>query len=76
MVNRDLKTIAALCNIKKNLTFHMARHTFADHLKQTSTSIHVIQDSLGHSDARTTQMYLTSLGDERLDKEMDKLYGR
>lgn len=76
VVNRNLKIIAALCKIKNNLTFHIARHTFADHLKSATGNINIIQDSLGHSDQRTTQIYLKSLGDEILDKEMDKLYGK
>lgn len=75
-VNKSLKVIAALCEIKVRLTFHAARHSFADHLKQTSDNINVIQDALGHSDQRTTQIYVKSLGDERLDKEMEKLYGQ
>lgn len=74
-VNRDLKKVAALAGVTKTLTFHIARHTFAFHLKGTSDSIHVIKDALGHSDSRTTEIYLQSLDDEVLDKEMDKLYG-
>ena len=75
IINRNLKVVAGLAKIDKHLTFHIARHTFAFLLKQKTQSIHVIQDSLGHSDARTTQMYLKSLDDEVLDIEMEKLYG-
>lgn len=74
-VNRNLKVIAGIAGIDANLTFHMARHSFAYQLKQVTNSVNVIQDSLGHSDQRTTQIYLKSLGDEILDKEMEKLYG-
>lgn len=76
IVNRHLKVLAAVCEIKKRLTFHVARHSFAQHLKRSSVDIYTIQESLGHSDIRTTQIYLESLGDEALDKEMEKLYGR
>jgi site-specific recombinase XerD len=75
IVNRNLKVVAAVCGIKTNLTFHGARHTFAQHLKRNKADIYTIQESLGHSDIRTTQIYLESLGDEMLDKEMEKLYG-
>lgn len=75
IVNRYLKVIAVLAGIDINLTFHVARHTFAFHLKQVSNNVNIIQDALGHSDQRITQVYLKSLGDERLDEEMDKLYG-
>lgn len=75
VVNRNLKIVAALAGITKELTFHIARHTFAFHLKKKSDNIHVIQDSLGHSKSSTTEQYLQALDDEHLDKEMDKLYG-
>lgn len=75
VVNRNLKIVAELAGIEKVLTFHIARHTFAFHLKKKTDSIHVIKDSLGHSRSNTTEQYLQSLDDEILDKEMDKLYG-
>lgn len=75
IVNRYLKAVSNLANIKVHLTFHIARHTFADHLKKQSGNIQIIKESLGHSDTRTTEIYLAALGDEVLDNEMDKLYG-
>jgi integrase len=75
VVNRNLKIVADLAGITKVLTFHIARHTFAFHLKKKTDSIHVISDSLGHSRSQTTEIYLQSLDDEYLDKELDKLYG-
>jgi integrase/recombinase XerD len=75
IVNRNLKIVASLAGLSIKLTFHIARHTFAFHLKNTSDNVHVIKDALGHSESRTTEIYLKALDDERLDKEMDKLYG-
>jgi integrase/recombinase XerD len=75
IVNRNLKAVAQLAGISKPLTFHIARHSFASHLQDVTDNIHVIKDSLGHSRTNTTEIYLKSLGDERLDKDMDKLYG-
>jgi integrase/recombinase XerD len=75
IVNRNLKIVADLAGIETELTFHIARHTFAYHLKKKTDSIHVIKDSLGHSRSNTTEIYLKALDDEYLDKEMDKLYG-
>jgi integrase/recombinase XerD len=75
VVNKNLKIVAALAGIKIHLTFHVARHSFASHLMHHTDSIHVIKESLGHSDYRTTEVYLKSLGDEAIDKDMDKLYG-
>jgi integrase/recombinase XerD len=75
IINKNLKVIAELAGINKVLTFHVARHTFAYQLKHLTGSIHVIKDSLGHSKTSTTEVYLKSLDDEVLDKEMEKLYG-
>jgi integrase len=75
IVNRNLKIVAGLAGISADLSFHIARHTFAFHLKKKSENIHVVKDALGHSKSSTTEQYLQSLDDEFLDKEMDKLYG-
>lgn len=75
VVNRNLKIVAKLAGINIPLTFHIARHTFAWHLKRKTDNIHAIQDALGHSESRTTEIYLQALDDEAIDKEMDKLYG-
>jgi site-specific recombinase XerD len=75
-VNKQLKIVAALAGIKIPLTVHIARHSFAFHLKQASDNIHVIKDALGHSRTDTTEIYLKALDDEILDKEMEKLYGK
>lgn len=53
-----LKEIADVCGIKKNLTFHLARHTFA-----TTTTlakgvpIETVSKMLGHTNIETTQIY-------------------
>jgi site-specific recombinase XerD len=75
VVNRNLKTVADLAGIEKALTFHIARHTFAIHLKKKTDNIHVIKDAIGHSRSSTTEQYLQALDDEFLDEHMDKLYG-
>jgi integrase/recombinase XerD len=76
VVNKNLKIVAQLAGITLNLSFHISRHSFAWHLKQTTDNIHVIQDSLAHSRSATTEIYLKALDDEALDPEMEKLYGR
>lgn len=75
VVNRNLKTVAALAGTSP-IAFHIARHSFAYHLKKIASSIGVISDSLGHSSSRTTEIYLKALDDEFLDKELKKLYGK
>lgn len=75
VVNRNLKILAGLAGITSELSFHIARHTLAFHLKMKTDNIHVIKEALGHSKTSTTEQYLQGLDDEFIDKEMDKLYG-
>jgi len=63
-VNRDLKTIGSLCKIKKNVHFHLGRHTFASTMANNNINSFQIMRLLGHSNIRTTQRYVdNSIGD-------------
>lgn len=65
--NRDLKEIAGICGISKSLSSYVARHSFANCLKQKGVATDVIGESLGHKDLTTTQVYLKELGSTVLD---------
>jgi site-specific recombinase XerD len=57
-MNRSLKIIAGLCGIKKGLTFHMARHTFATTVTlMNGVPIESISKMLGHTKLSTTMIY-------------------
>ena len=56
-VNRCLKDIAVLAKIKKNITFHTARHTQATYLLSKNVSITTVQKLLGHKKLQTTMIY-------------------
>lgn len=56
--NAYLKEIGDLCGIKKNLTTHLARHTFATTVTLSNgVPIETVGKMLGHKDLRTTQHY-------------------
>lgn len=57
-LNAYLKEIADLSGVKKAITFHMARHTFATTiLLSNNVPIEVVSKALGHTDISTTQLY-------------------
>ncbi len=57
-MNAYLKELATICEIDKNLTFHMARHTFATTVTLTNgVPIESVSSMLGHKNIKTTQIY-------------------
>jgi site-specific recombinase XerD len=69
-MNAYLKEIGDLCGISKNLTFHLARHTFA-----TTTTlakgvpIETVSKMLGHTNIKTTQIY-ARITDNKISHDM------
>lgn len=56
-IQKILKKALEKCKIKKRITVHSLRHSFATHLVEQGTDIRIIQEILGHKDIRTTQIY-------------------
>lgn len=72
-MNDYLKEIAVLCGIDKNITFHLARHTFATTITLANgVPIESVSKMLGHTDIRTTQIYAKVI-DTKLSNDMDLL---
>lgn len=69
-MNSYLKEIATLCNIPKDLTFHIARHTFATTITLTNgVPIESVSKMLGHTNIKTTQHYAKII-DKKISEDM------
>ena len=72
-LNSYLKEIADVCGINKNLTFHMARHTFSTTITLSKgVPIESVSKMLGHTNIRTTQIY-ARITNEKVGNDMEIL---
>lgn len=70
--NQFLKLLAGIAGIKKNLTSHMARHTFAVNVLNSGIPIETLSKMLGHTDIKTTKLYARII-DHTVEEAFDKL---
>lgn len=56
-VRKALSAACKQCGITKRVTTHTMRHSFATHLLQGGADIRTVQEQLGHSDVKTTEIY-------------------
>lgn len=69
-MNSYLKEIANVCGINKELTFHIARHTFATTVTLSNgVPIESLSKMLGHKNLKTTQHYAKIL-DRKVSDDM------
>lgn len=72
-MNAYLKEVADLCGIKKNLTMHIARHTFATTVTLSNgVPIETVSKMLGHTKLATTQIYAQVL-ENKVSHDMQQL---
>ncbi|MGB4447480.1 MAG: site-specific integrase [Cloacibacterium sp.] len=72
-MNAYLKEIADLCDINKELTYHIARHTFATTITLSNgVPIESVSKMLGHKNIKTTQHYAKIL-DKKVSEDMSAL---
>ncbi len=72
-LNGYLKEMADLCSISKNLTFHLARHTFATTITLSNgVPIESVSKMLGHTKITTTQVYAKVI-ESKLSDDMQLL---
>lgn len=68
-MNSYLKEIADVCGINKNLTFHMARHTFATMMLTKGVPVESVSKMLGHTNITTTQLY-ARITNKKIENDM------
>lgn len=72
-MNSYLKELADICEIKKNLTMHVARHTFATSITLSNgVPIETVSKMLGHTSIKTTQIY-ARIVDTKISDDMNQL---
>lgn len=71
-ISRPLKKWVESANIKKNITFHCFRHTFATLQLSNGTDIYTVSKMLGHTNVKTTQIY-AKVVDEKKNKASEAI---
>ena len=74
IVNKNLKILADIIGFDGKLTFHIARHSFADISRKKGVNVYDISKLLGHSSISITEQYLRSIDPETFDEALALVY--
>ncbi|WP_420147855.1 phage integrase SAM-like domain-containing protein [Spirosoma sp.] len=75
LINKYLKKICFLAGIPKDLSFHSARHTFADLGRKKVKDVYAISKLLRHSKINITEKYLSEFDTDTTDKALESIFG-
>lgn len=74
IVNEDLEEKESKVPEIDGISFHVARHSFAQYAVEKGLSIYEVMQTLRHSNIKTTQRYLKGLDEQLADKAMKKVF--
>jgi site-specific recombinase XerD len=74
-IQNFIKKYAREANIKKSVTPHILRHSYATHQLQKGINIRYVQELLGHNSVKTTELYthLTKISKNKITSPLDQL---
>jgi integrase/recombinase XerD len=75
MIFTIIKNLAEKAGIKKKVSPHTFRHSFATHMVNRGANLRVVQEMLGHESITTTEIY-THLNDTKLRETVQKFHPR
>ena len=75
LVNKYLRKLAEQAEVGGTLSFHVARHSFADLARRRGWDVYAISKALAHSGLAITERYLAGFDGELVDARMDELFG-
>lgn len=75
-INRALKKIGEMAELKMPLTTYVARHTWASVARDMNIPIAIISEGMGHNSIKTTQVYLNSIGISRVNEANKRIIKR
>ncbi len=74
LMNKYLKKIAKLAEIDKNLSMHIARHSFAKIAKDNKVDNNHLKNLLGHSNIKITETYMGNFDTSETDEVMSSIF--
>lgn len=73
-INQHLKKLAVSLGLSGDISTYFARHSFATGLIRKGLPLSFLKDSLGHSDEKTTQLYMAGFTDKTRKDAAEALY--